>query len=272
MNFRDKLEKAINKNNSLLCVGLDPELEKIPKRFFKSVEPLFEFNKSIIDATHDLVCSYKPNIAFYASSGLPGLKALIKTIAYIHLKYPEIPVILDAKRGDISPTAIHYAKEVFDVYKADAVTLNPYLGFDSIKPFLERKDKGIIILSRTSNPSASDFQDLEISSISLYLEVAKKVDYWNKTYKNCMLVVGATWPEELRKVRKLAPKMFFLVPGIGAQQGNLKKLLKNGLRSDKSGLIIHAGRSIIYASSKTNFASSARKEALKLKREINKYR
>lgn len=272
MTFLQKLNKAIKKNNSLLSIGLDPDLEKIPSHLLKTKNPIFEFNKAIVDSTNDLVCCYKPQVAFYASNGVPGIKALIQTIAYIHLKYPQIPVILDAKRGDIGSTAEQYVKEVFDVYRVDAVTVNPYLGFDSLKPFFEKVNKGIIILARTSNPGVRDFQDLMVNKTPLYAEIAKKVVTWDKIYGNCLMVVGATWPEQLREVRSIAKNMFFLVPGIGAQGGDLEKTLKNGLRSDKSGLIISSSRGIIYASSKPNFASAAREEALKLKNEINKYR
>ena len=274
MKFQQKLNKIIKKNNSLLSIGLDPDLEKIPQHLKKYKDPIFNFNKQIIDATNDLVCAYKPQIAHYSALGIQGIGSLLKTINYLVHFYPKIPIILDAKRGDIDSTAQQYAKEVFDVYHADAVTVNPYMGLDSLKPFLERKDKGVIVLCRTSNKSAGDFQDLRISSnkLPLYLHVAKKVREWNKEYRNCMLVVGATWPEELNKIREIAPKMFILVPGIGAQGGDLKQTLKSGLRKDRSGLIIHTSRAIIFASSKPNFASSARKEALKLKESINKYR
>lgn len=274
MTFRQKLEKIIKRNNSLLCIGLDPDLGKIPKHLRKYKDPIFIFNKGIIDATHDLVCAYKPQIAHYSALGIRGIGSLLKTINYLIHTYPKIPIILDAKRADIESTSRFYAKEVFDVFNADAVTVNPHMGLDSLKPFLERKEKGVVILCKTSNKSAGDFQDLVISStkIPLYIHVAKKAQEWNKIYKNCLLVVGATWPEQLQKVREIAPKMFFLVPGIGAQRGDLKKTLKNGLRKDKSGLIISVSRTIIYVSSRPNFASSARKEALKLQKEINKYR
>lgn len=265
MNFRQKLESAIQENNSLLCVGLDPDIEKLPQQFLKKENSIFEFNKWIIDQTADLVCCYKPQIAFYASAGIPGIKALSETIDYIHLKYPKIPVILDAKRGDVGSTAKQYAKEVFDVYSSDAATVSPLLGFDSLKPFLERKDKGIIILARTSNEGASDFQDLLVNSTPLYAEIAKKIVVWDKTYNNCLMVVGATWPEQLQKVREIAPEMFLLIPGIGAQGGDLEKTLKAGLTKGKSGLIISSSRGII-------FAESPRQEAIKLKEEINKYR
>jgi orotidine-5'-phosphate decarboxylase len=265
MTFRQRLENLIEKNDSLLCVGLDPDITKLPKNILKNNNPLLEFNKQIIDSTFDLVCCYKPQIAFYAANGLPGMKALIQTVDYIHLKYPQIPVILDAKRGDIGSTAEQYTKEVFDIYHADAVTINPYLGFDSVKPFLARKDKGIIILARTSNPGAADFQDLNVNGAPLYVDVAKKIYAWDKIYGNCLMVVGATWPEQLREIRKIAPEMFFLIPGIGAQGGDLEQTLKAGLTENKSGLIINSSRGII-------FSENPRQEALKLRDEINKYR
>jgi len=274
MTFRQKLEKIIRINNSLLSIGLDPDLEKIPQHLRKYKDPIFNFNKQTIDATYDLVCAYKPQIAHYAARGVRGVGSLLKTINYLNYIYPKIPIILDSKRAEIGSTSNLYAKEAFDVFNADAVTVNPYFGLDSLKPFFERKDKGIIILCKTTNKSAGDFQDIKVSSykIPLYLYVAKKVQEWNREYENCMLVVGATWPEELKKIREIAPSMFFLVPGIGAQGGDIKQTLKNGLRKDKSGLIISSSRSIIYASNKPNFASAARREAIKLKEAINKYR
>lgn len=267
MTFRQKLEKIIKKNNSLLCIGLDPDLEKIPQHLRKSKDPIFDFNKRIIDATHDLVCAYKPQIAYYNGLGIRATESLLKTVNYLVGSYPEIPIILDSKRADIGFTARLYAKEAFDVFNADALTVNPYLGLDSLKPFLERKNKGIIILCRTSNPSASDFQDIEVypNKTPLYVCVAKKVQEWNKIYKNCLLVVGATWPQQLKKIRKIAKDMFFLVPGVGAQGGDLKKALTAGLTKNKSGLIISLSRGII-------FSENPRKEALKLKEKINKYR
>jgi len=272
MNFKDKLEKIIKENNSLLCIGLDPAFGKMPKKILKKKNSIFEFNKSIINETADIVCSYKPQFAFYASRGLDGIKALIQTIAYVHHQYPKIPVILDAKRGDIGSTAEQYAEEIFDVYSADAVTVNPFLGFDSLKPFLERKDKGIIVLARTSNPGASDFQDLKINISPLYIKIAEKVVAWHKIYKNCLMVVGATWPQQLKEIRDIANDMFFLIPGVGAQRGDLKNTLKYGLTKQKSGLIISASRSIIFASKERDFAKQARREAIKLKEEINTYR
>lgn len=280
MKFLQKLKNAIKQNNSLLCVGLDTDNSKIPKRFLTGSDPAFEFNKTIIDATSDLVCCYKANIAFYSAQGIKGLNSLIKTIKYIHKRY-DLPFILDAKRADIGNTAEKYVEEVFGVIGADAVTVNPYLGFDAIEPFLKRQEKGILILCRTSNPGALDFQSTEVSidfhfgsenqathrekAEPLYLKVAKKVVEWNKQYKNCLLVVGATWPEELRMIRKIAPEMFFLVPGIGAQDGDLEQTLKFGLTKENSGLIIHSSRSIIYS-------NNPRTKAEELKNAINQIR
>jgi len=270
MNFQKKLDKIIAKNNSLLSIGLDPDKNIIPNHLL-SIDPLFEFNKAIIDATFDLVCVYKPNTAFYEAYGIKGIESLKKTIEYIKSAHPEIPIIADAKRADIGKTSEKYAKSVFDYFGCDAVTVNPYLGLDSIEPFLKYKDKGIIILCRTSNPSASDFQDLMIDNNPLYIHVARKVVEWDKKYHNC-LMVGATWPEQLKEIRKIAPEMFFLVPGIGSQGGDLKKTLQFGLTKNRSGLIIHSSSAIIYASDEKDFAQKAREVAKALRDEINKER
>lgn len=272
MNFLQKLKTTIKQNNSLLCIGLDTDTSKIPKLFLMRSNPAFEFNKNVIDSTADLVSCYKINIAFYAADGIKGLETLIQTIRYIHERYAGMPVILDAKRADIGNTSQEYVKEVFDVIGADAVTVNPYLGLDSLEPFLKRKDKGIIILCRTSNKGASDFQDLKVEGEPLYIRVAQKVVEWNKQYGNCLLVVGATWPEELKRIREVAKDMFFLVPGIGAQDGDLEKVLKFGLTEEKSGLapiksglIIHSSRAIIYD-------NNPKQKAEELRSKINKYR
>lgn len=272
MNFKDKIKDRIKINNSLVCIGIDTDVAKIPQHLLNDEEPIFSFNRSIIDATYNLVCSYKLNIAYYAGVGISGLAMLQKTITYLHHKYPDIPVILDTKRADIGSTASHYAKEVFDVFSADAITVNPYLGSDGIEPFLEYKDKGIIVLCRTSNKGASDFQDLLAENEPLYLHVAKKIVEWNKKNDNCLMAVAATWPDELKKIRELAPEMFFLVLGIGAQGGDLEKTLEYGLTKEKSGLLIHSARAIIYASNARNFADKAREETQKLKEQINKFR
>ena len=260
MNFLDKLQAAQGRNNSLLCVGLDPDRGKIPKN-----QSFFEFNKTIINQTADLVCAYKPNIAFYASEGTRGLEHLKKTIDYIKKNYPQIPIVLDAKRGDIAYTSQMYAKELFDVYNADAITVNPYCGFDSLEPFFERRDRGIFVICRTSNPGAKDFQDLKVGKDPLYKKVAQKIVVWSKKYPNVMLEIGATWPEEIGFLRQLAPKMTFLIAGVGTQGGDLKGTLKNGLIKGSRGLILNSSRAIIYA-------QDPRKATQGVRDEINKYR
>lgn len=273
MRFTEKLEKAIKKNNSLLCVGLDPDIKKLPKHLLKTKDPLFFFNKEIIDSTCDFVCAYKPNIAFYEAEGIDGLLQLKKTIEYLKLNYPQIPTILDAKRGDIGNTSAMYAKEIFDYFGFDSLTVNPYLGKDAVDPFLSYGNKGTIILCRTSNKGAADFQDLILKdNTMLYEKIAEKIIEWDNSYHNCLMVVGATWPEELKKIRKIAKDMFFLVPGIGSQNGNLELTLKNGLREDHSGLIISSSRSIIYSSQNLDFASKARNKTKETRDLINKYR
>lgn len=260
MTFAQKLEKAIIKNNSLLCVGLDPDP-------FQGVsfKGLYGFNKQIIDQTADLVCCYKPQIAFYAAAGTEGLQDLKRTIGYIHKNYPTIPVLLDAKRGDIGHTSEMYVKEVFDVFKAEAVTVNPYCGFDAVEPFAKRNDRGIFVICRTSNLSATDFQDLKIGRDPLYVKIAKEIIRWSKKYPNVYLEIGATWPGEIGVLRRLTPNMIFLVAGIGVQGGDLKSTLKNGLTKNGDGLIINSSRGIIYA-------QNPRAAAHKLRDEINKYR
>lgn len=257
MDFKTKLKKTISKNSSLLCVGLDPDPAKTKDQF--------NFGKRIIDQTADLVCCYKPQVAFYAAVGTTGIENLKKTINYIHGKYKDVPVLLDAKRGDIGYTSEMYAKEVFDFLCVDAVTLNPYLGEDALRPFFQRKDKGSFVLCKTSNPSARDFQDLKIGDEPLYIKVAKKIVEWDKKYHNLFMVVGATYPDEMKQIRQIAPNMTFLVPGIGEQGGDLVRTLKNGLNPNGQGLIITSSRSIIYA-------QNPRAAAQKLRDEINKYR
>lgn len=269
---QQKLDSVVKKNNSLVCIGLDPDIDKIPKHLKKEKYPFFEFNKAIIDATHDLVCSYKPNSAFYEALGTDGVLQQKMTCDYIKKNHPDIFIILDAKRGDIGNTNIAYEKYVFDYLNADAVTLQPYLGGEAIDPFLNRKDKAIIILCRTSNPGAGEFQDLVVKEKPLYKIVAENVVHnWNKN-KNCMLVVGAPYPEELAEIRQISGDMTFLVPGIGAQGGDIEKTVKAGLNSKKAGMIINSSRGIIFASKGIDFAEKAREEAQKLRDEINKYR
>ncbi len=272
MNFKTMFEKVVCRNDSLVCVGLDTDSKKIPKTVARKSDPIFKFNKAIIDSTADLVCAYKPQIAFYAAEGEKSLSALKKTVDYLKKNHPQIPIICDAKRGDIGNTATRYTEEIFDWFGFDAVTVNPYLGFDSIEPFLKRKDKGIIILCRTSNSGAADFQDLMVKGVPLYQVVAKKIVKWNKQYGNCLMVVGATWPRQLREIRKIAPDIPFLVPGIGAQGGEVAAAIKNGQDKNGAGLIINSSRGIIYASDGPDFAKVARGEVQKLRNEINKYR
>ena len=256
MTFQDKLNKIVTKNNSLVCVGLDSNVKT----------DQFSFNKTIIKQTFDLVCSYKLNTAFYEAIGHKGIEALKKTCDYLKSKFPEIPVIIDAKRGDIGSTNSGYAKFVFEYLKGDAVTVNPYLGEEAIRPFLNYKDRGIIILCRTSNPGAGEFQDLKVKGAPLYQIVTAQVaKRWNKN-RNCLLVIGATYPDELCQVRKIVgPDMTFLVPGIGAQGGDLKATLEAGLNKKKKGLIINSSRGII-------FAKDPRRETKKLREAINNFR
>lgn len=263
MSFMEMVKKRWNENNTLVCVGLDPDLGKIPSKYRSSETPLFDFNKDIIDQTAEYACCYKPQIAYYNGVGLE--KDLELTIDYIHNNYPGIPVILDAKRGDIGSTAEMYVKEAFTRYKADSVTVNPYMGGDTLQPFLNEKDKGTIILCRTSNPGAIDLQDLIIDGKPLYMHVAKKAtEEWNKN-KNILLVVGATYPEELAKIRSVIGDIPFLTPGIGAQGGDVEKAVSAGKTPDGTGMIINSSRGIIYA-------ENPGKAAKELRDEINLYR
>jgi len=256
MSFEQKLLEAIRRNDSFLCVGLDPDPTRIPPRFLGEPDPLFAFNKYVIDVTADLACAYKPNIAFYEAQGVPGLEALKRTIEYIP---PHIPVILDAKRGDIGSTAQAYARAVFEILGADAVTVNPYLGQDALKPFLAYREKGVFVLCHTSNPGARDFQTRLVEGRPLYQIVAERAARWGP---NVGLVVGATYPEALRAIRGLAPRTWILVPGIGAQGGDVEAVLEAGLDERGQGLIINASRSIIYA-------PDPRAAALELRERIN---
>lgn len=270
MTFFDKLESSIQTNNSLLCVGLDPDPDKLPASLDASSDQvLVAFNKAIIDATADLVCAYKPNSAFYEALGANGIQQLQQTIGYINETYPTVPVILDSKRADIGNTNAGYVKHSFEYLAADAITLHPYLGQEALQPFLDCADKGIIILCRTSNAGAAEFQDILADNKPLYQHVAKNVSqHWN-THKNCLVVVGATYPEEMQAVRQIVgPDMYILVPGIGAQGGDLAKTMQ----SAGSNVIINSARGIIYASSGNDFAQAARQAAELLRNGINKYR
>jgi orotidine-5'-phosphate decarboxylase len=264
--FEIRLQRAWTSSNSLVCVGLDPDNRKIPLRFKNAAQPILEFNKEVIDATHDLVCAYKPQIAFYSSVGAE--RELELTIDYIRERAPEVIVILDAKRGDVGNTAEAYAQEAFERYKADAVTVNPYMGEDSVRPFIKDAAHAAIVLCRTSNSGSRDFQDLLLDGRPLYRHVAQRAaGQWNQL-KNVLLVVGATYPEEMSILRKAHPEMTFLVPGIGAQGGDLKATLDNGLDASKQGLLISSSRQIIFAGDRT----AIRKSAQDLRDEINRLR
>ncbi|HAJ78690.1 MAG TPA: orotidine-5'-phosphate decarboxylase [Fibrobacteres bacterium] len=267
MTFLERLESRQKKQNTLLCVGLDPSLEKIPKSVLGLKLPVLEFNKHIINATHSFVCAYKPQIAYYSAIGAEA--ELEMTIRYIQSAYPDIPVILDSKRGDIGPTAEMYAKEAFTRYKADAVTINPFLGIDSAKPFIDYKNKGVVVLCRTSNKSASFMQDIKVDGKPLFAHIAREImTEWNYN-KNILLVAGATYPQEIKMLREIVPEATFLVPGIGAQGGSIEEVIKNGARTDGSGLIISSSRAIIHASSNDDFAEKAFAKAQETCREIS---
>lgn len=266
MNFTEKLAGAVRRNKSLVCVGLDPDPELIPGKLSVS-----EFNKAIIDATTDLVCAYKPNLAFYEALGDEGISTLKATVQHVP---NHIPVIADAKRGDIGNVAKAYARALFDYFGFDASTVNPYLGYDSVEPFLRYQEKGIIILCRTSNAGAVDFQSLRCETESgphpLFEIVAGKAHEWNK-YGNIGLVVGATYPEELKLIRQSYPDMPLLIPGIGAQGGDLALTIRYGVDVQREKTIINSSRQIIYASRGKDFAEAARKAAQTLRDQINQH-
>jgi len=262
---RKKLVSQIRKKNSFLCIGLDTDIQKIPKHLLKFEDPIFEFNKQIIEATHDLCVAYKPNLAFYESLGSEGLKSLEKTIEIIP---NDIFTIADAKRGDIGNTSTLYARAFFEKMNFDSVTVAPYMGKDSISPFLGFEDKWVIVLALTSNEGSNDFQQLTTGGfeVPLYEVVMKKCMEWG-TDENMMFVVGATRANDFENVRRIAPNHFFLVPGVGAQGGDLKSIAEIGMNAD-CGLLINSSRQIIYASNGENFAEKAREEALKLQIEM----
>ena len=271
--FTKKLEDGW-KEKKFVCINLDPDLSKFPASITAGVskkDVIFNFNKAIIDATHDLVLAYKPQSAFYEAEGEEGYRALKRTVAYIKENHPDIPVILDAKRGDVEHTNEAYAKAIFDELGMDAVTVHPYMGALAMKPFLDRKDKGIIVLVKTSNPGSGEFQDLPVRGSPSYETVAKNVaDLWNKN-GNCGVAVGATYPQELAGVRAIVGDMPILIPGVGAQGGDIAETVRAGKNSKGTGMIIAVGRSIIYASSGEDFANAARKETERLSLEIRKY-
>lgn len=267
MTFLEKLDASVTKNNSLLCVGLDPDLTNLPAGLDQ-----LSFNKAIVDATAALACAFKPNPAFYEALGAEGVVNLEQTCDYITQNYPDIPIILDSKRGDIGNTNKAYAQSVFDRIKADAVTLHPYFGKDSLQPFLDYKDKGLIIMCKSSNPGGGELQDIKVGDVRLFEYVAQQVvEHWNDN-GNCLLMVGATYPDELAAVRQIAGDMPILVPGVGAQQGDIEGMLKAGLTSNGRGLIINSSREISFASSGSDFAQAARQKATEVRGRINQYR
>ena len=265
-----ELIAQIKIKKSFLCIGLDVDLSKIPSHLLAFEDPIFEFNKAIIDATHDLAVSYKPNTAFYEAYGIKGWLSLQKTINYINEKHPEIFTIADAKRGDIGNTSSMYAKAFFEDLNFDSVTVAPYMGKDSVEPFLEFENKHTIMLALTSNEGAFDFQTLNVPEVSGGKELYKQVLEISKTWKNSenlMYVVGATKAEYFTDIRKIVPDSFLLVPGVGAQGGSLSEVCKYGM-NDNVGLLINSSRAIIYASNGTDFAEKARAEALKMQQEM----
>lgn len=269
MTFIEKLRRAWEQQDSLLCIGIDPDPERIPS-CVRGADGILDFNRAIIDATAVHACAFKPQIAFFAAQGAERI--LERTIDHIRNHHPHLPVILDAKRGDIGTTAEMYAREAFDRYGADAVTVNPYLGGDTIKPFLRYEDRGVIVLCRTSNAGSDEFQGLACDGESVSLRVARKAaGEWNRS-GNVALVVGATWPGELAEIRALVGDMPLLVPGIGAQGGEIAAVVEAGIDSRGQGLIINSSRSVLYAGSDSRFAESAAAEAASLRERINRHR
>lgn len=268
MNAIAKYEARVAKANSLVCVGLDSDLRKLPERFLKQSEPQFAFNKYVIDAAASCAAAFKPNIAFYEARGAQGLSELKVTMEYLQSHYPDVLTICDCKRADIGSTNEGYVEELYDWFGFDAVTVHPYLGKEALMPFLARKDKLTIVLCRTSNPGSGEFQNLEVDGVPFWQEVLTRVrDDWN-TDNNCALVMGATYPEELAQARALVPDMTFLVPGVGAQGGSVADL-KGGLRADKGGLIINSSRGIIFNNDPANAAQELQEELNHLRNSLS---
>lgn len=261
-----ELVSQIKKKKSFLCIGLDVDITKIPVFLLQKEDPIFEFNKAIIDATHHLAVAYKPNTAFYEAYGIKGWESLEKTINYLNKNYPNIFTIADAKRGDIGNTSRMYAKAFYEDLKFDSVTVAPYMGKDSVEPFLEFKDKFAILLALTSNTGAFDFQTKTTNNVELYKHVLEVSKTW-KNSENLMYVVGATKAEYFKKIRKIIPDAFILVPGVGAQGGNLKEVCKHGLNK-QIGLLINSSRGIIYASNFDDFAKVAATKAFEIQQEM----
>ena len=276
MGFIDKLRARWRDADTLLCVGLDPDLARLPERFLvddalDAAEALFGFCRDIADATAAFACAFKPQIAYFSAHN-GGEAALQRLIAHINAAHPQVPVILDAKRGDIGSTAQQYACEAFERYGADAVTLNPYMGRDSAQPFLQYNDRGCIFLCHTSNPGARDFQELPVDGEPLYRRIARTIaGDWNAD-GNCALVVGATFPRELAEIRAIVGDMPLLIPGVGAQGGDVEAVVRNGKTADGSGLMINSSRGILYAASGEGYAEAAAQAARELRDTINRWR
>ena len=272
MTFTTKLANAIRQHDSLLCVGLDPDIGRFPGVLQGRSDAVFEFCRAIIDATASYACAFKPQIAYFAA--LAAEDQLQAICDYLNQNYPDIPIVLDAKRGDIGATAEQYAREAFERYKADAVTVNPYMGFDSIEPYLQWNEKGVIVLCRTSNPGGSDLQSLLVDGQSLYQHVARLVaQQWNRNGQ-CALVVGATFPQEIAEVRKIVGDMPLLVPGIGAQGGDIEATVLAGQTHDGTGMMINSSRAILYAKQVDGegFADAAARVARETRDAINEFR
>lgn len=262
------LQNIQQANKSMICLGLDLDPKKMPSEYSGTVKGMFEFAHRIIDATADIVCAYKPNMAFFEAHGPEGFSLLRLIVQRI----PEnVPIILDGKRGDIGNTSQFYADSMFNIFRADWVTINPYMGYDSMRPFLENKDKGAFILCLTSNPGSKDFQHLNVDGVPLYRVVAERVNYWNKDH-NCGLVVGATHPDQLREIRGVAGDMPLLVPGVGAQGGSLEDSALLATDNFRKPAVINVSRSVLYASAEKDFAQRARGEVMKLNAEVERLR
>ena len=271
MTFSQLLSDAWQRRDSLVCVGLDPDPAKFPPMFAERDDALFAFCRDIVDATAEFACAFKPQIAYFAAHN-GGEAALQRLIAHIIGAHPDVPVILDAKRGDIGSTAEQYAVEAFDRFGADAVTLNPYMGRDSADPFLQRNERGCVFLCHTSNPGARDFQELLVDGAPLYQHVARTIaSEWNAD-GNCALVVGATFPQELKLIRGIVGDMPLLIPGVGAQGGDVAAVVRNGATADGAGLMINSSRGILYASSGAGYAEAAADAARDLRDAINRHR
>jgi orotidine-5'-phosphate decarboxylase len=267
--FATKLDAAVERHDSLVCIGLDPVVERLPEGISRDAAGLAEFNRRLIEATADLACCYKPNFPFYGSLGPAGFEALQQTIDAVP---DDVPVLLDCKVGDIGSTADRWAAMVFDELGADAITVNPYMGTDAVAPFLDYAERGVFVICHTSNPGAADLQRSDIDGAPLYEHVLRLVQGWNETHGNCGIVMGATQAGSMARLRQLAPQMPFLVPGVGSQGGDLQGAVTDGLRADGAGLLINSSRGISFASSGADFADAARAAAQQLRQEINEVR